>query len=116
MGGVLELFCKEVAGVYFARYVRDFNCVVLYIFADSGLVEVEMFGALVCEGNGPIDRRLVVVVNSGAFVAIREMEISCKMTDAEELDDACVRGGDLGFTRAARCLVLPDGFPCDGPP
>jgi hypothetical protein len=116
MGGVLELFGEEITGVYFARYVRDFNCFVLYIFADGGLVEVEMFGAFVGEGNRPVNRRFIIVVDGCALEGIGELKISCKMTDAKELDDARVRGSDLGFARAARCLVLPDGFPSDRPP
>jgi hypothetical protein len=49
MGGVLELFREEITGVYLARYVRDFNCVALYIFTNCSLVEIEMLRAFVGE-------------------------------------------------------------------
>ena len=38
MSIVLELFCKEITGVDFARYVQDFNCLVLHVFTDGGFM------------------------------------------------------------------------------
>jgi hypothetical protein len=47
MGGILEFFGEEVAGVDDARNVSDFCCAILVEFAHIIFTEAEMFGAFV---------------------------------------------------------------------
>ena len=69
MSIVLKLFREEIAGVDFARYVRNFNCLVLHVFTDGGFVEVEMLGSFVGEGGRPVDGGFVVVEDCRAVVS-----------------------------------------------
>ena len=64
MSSVLNFFRKNVTAVDFARDVRDGGLAAdLDDLADLVRAEVNMLGAFVGDGRGPVDGGLIVVVN-----------------------------------------------------
>jgi hypothetical protein len=70
MGGVLDLFGEEVAGVNNSWNVSNFDCFVLMLFVDTALVEVDVLGALEGDGGGPVDGGFVIVVDGDGFGSV----------------------------------------------
>jgi hypothetical protein len=114
MGGVLDFLGEKVAGVNNPRNVSNFYCLVLMLFADTALVEVDVLGALEGDRGGPVDGGLVVVVDGDGFGRIGHTEVEGTIFNGEKIVDAFVCSVDLGDTRAVGCLVLSEGFPCNG--
>ena len=64
MSSILNFFCEDVTAVDFASDVRDGGLAAdLDDFVDFVLTEVDIFGAFVGDGRGPVDGGLIVVVN-----------------------------------------------------
>ena len=115
MSSVLNFFCKNVAAVDFARDVRDGGLAAdLDDLADLVRAEVDMLGAFVGDGRGPVDGGLTVVVNWGGCENIHHAQIGGAVANMQKFGDAFVRGNDLGLTRTLRRLLLADGLPGDG--
>ena len=83
-------------------------------FSDFVLLQVDMFGAFICAGGGPVGAGLVVVVNWGGDEAIGHVRVHGSVSEFKELFDAFVGGQYFSRARALCCLFLADGFPRDG--
>ena len=81
MSGVLELFSEKIAGVYDARNVSNAHDVGMMCFTHSVFVMVEMFGAFVGAGSGPIDRGFVIVVDSDCVSRVHDAEVDGAVFD-----------------------------------
>ena len=81
MSGVLELFGEKIAGVYDARNVSNVYDFGMMCFAHAVFMKVEMFGAFVGAGSGPIDRGFVIVVDSDCVLRVHDVEVDGAVFD-----------------------------------
>jgi hypothetical protein len=79
MGGVLDFLGEQVAGVNNSRNVSYIYCLVLMLFADTTLVEVDVLGALEGDRGGPVDGGFVVVVDGDGFGCVGHAEVEGTM-------------------------------------
>ena len=100
MSGVFELFCEEVAGFDDARNVSNLGDAQLMCFTDVIFLEIDVFGALVCDRGRPIYTGFIIIVNCDAFVCVVHVEILCSVENVFELGDTFICCDYFGFTTA----------------
>ncbi len=114
MSAVFNFFRKDVGGGDDTRDVNYGSSPGSSNIADLGLVEVDVFGVFVGEGDGPIDCSLIVVVDGNGLSSVGHVKVCGHMPNAFEGGDQFVDGHNLSFTGALRSLLLVDGAPGDG--
>ena len=108
MGGVLDFFCKNVAGVDDSSDMDNGGVAVSHNFADFGVAEVDVFDSFVGEGGRPGDGSLIFIVDDRGVGCFGHTKVGGAMLYVEKLEEAFVGGHDLGLAGALRGSVLAD--------
>lgn len=114
MGVIFDFLGERVAAVDLARNMGDLDGIAGVCLSSLVFAEVDVLGAFVRDGGGPVDGGLVVVVNGGADVGFRHSEVGGSVFDVENFVDAFGGGLDFGFAGAKGGLVLASRLPGDG--
>ena len=114
MGAITHFFGEDSAWVDGTRDVVDIHLLCLNNVTDITIFEVDMSHALGAGAFGLVNSPLVVVVDTGRDVGVREVHVVTAMAEGEDLLDCLVRGADFGFVGGAACLLLTDGLPGNG--
>lgn len=116
VGSVSHFLGKDIAGVDDARDVENLNGMVEMAFANLILAKVDMLETFGRDRGGPLNARLVVVVDGNATIGVSHAKVLGPQADGLDVSDTFICSNDLGFAGAESGLVLTKRAPGDGPP
>ena len=111
---IAHFFVKDATWIDGIRDVVDVHLLCLDAVADGAVLEVDVAHALGGGALGPVDGALVIVVQTGRSVGVREVHVITHVSEREDFLDSLVRGTDFSFAGGATCAGLADSFPGDG--